>query len=146
MVGNTSHLSCDFNLKRKSLTHTFNDPLQRTAAARSLEAYFFLHTLFALSERSFDLPFARRSLARCTRRSRSRPCDCLRLCGGDSGRSLFPSFLPCSPLALSRPPSPLPLRVTRRLRTFFRQTRAAYFGTSFPHAVLHKRKLIMAER
>ena len=54
------------------------------------------------------MPFARRSPARCTRRSRSRPCDCLRLCGGDSGRSLFPSFLPCSPLSLSRPPSPLP--------------------------------------
>ena len=30
--------------------------------------HIFLHTLFALSERSFDLPFARRSPARCTRR------------------------------------------------------------------------------
>ena len=108
MVGNTSHLSCDFNLKRKSLTHTFNDPLQRAAAApRPLEAYFFTHVV-RLSERSFDLPFPRRPPARCTRRSRSRPFGCLRLCGGDSGRSLFPSFLPSLFAPLSRPPSPLP--------------------------------------
>ena len=90
-------------MKRKSLTHTFNDPLQRAAAApRPLEAYFFTHVV-RLSERSFDLPFPRRSPARCTRRSRSRPFGCLRLCGGDSGRSLFPSFLPSlfAPLSLS---------------------------------------------
>ena len=77
---------------------------QRQLLARS--RHTFLHTLFACrSAHSICLFLVARPLdARDgVEATRSRPFGCLRLCGGDSGRSLFPSFLPSlfAPLSFS---------------------------------------------
>ena len=85
-------------MKRKSLTHTFNDPLQRAAAApRPLEAYFFTHVV-RLSERSFDLPFPRRPPARCTRRSRRLGADPLAACAFAAATAVGAFSLPSFPV------------------------------------------------